>query len=252
MEEAESRDTLLGGRVVLHQPRAGFRAAIDPVFLAAAVPARAGERVLDLGAGTGAAALCLAARVPGCRVTGLDIQADLVRLLCRNAAAGGLADRVEGHAGDIADPPAAIAQGMFDHVMTNPPYFEAARHTPAAGPGKALARTEGAAGLGAWIGAGLDRLRGRGSLTLVHRAERLDAVLAALGGRAGAVTVFPLWPKAGRAAKLVVVQARKGLATPMRLAAGLVLHETDGAYTAAAQAVLRGGAALDLQSNGTI
>lgn len=252
MREAESCDTLLGGRVVLHQPRAGFRAAIDPVFLAAAVPARAGDRVLDLGAGTGAAALCLAARVPGCRVTGLDIQGDLVGLLRRNAAAGGLTDRVDAVVGDVIDPPAAIAQGMFDHVMTNPPYFEAARHTPAAGRGKALARTEGPAGLEAWIGAGLERLRGRGSLTLIHRAERLDAVLAALAGRAGAVAVFPLWPKAGRGAKLVVVQARKGLATPMRLAAGLVLHEPDGAYTAAAEAVLRGGGVLDLQPTGTI
>ena len=250
MLEGESRDTLLDGRVVLNQPRAGFRAAIDPVFLAAAVPAKAGDRVLDLGAGTGAAALCLAARLPGCRVTGLDFQAELVGLLTRNAAASGFAARVEAIQGDVTDPPAEITQGMFDHVMTNPPYFEAARHTPAPGRGKALARTEGAAGLGCWIGAGLDRLRARGSLTLVHRAERLDAVLAALVGRAGAVTVFPLWPKAGRAAKLVVVRARMGLASPMRLAAGLVLHEPGGAYTAAAKSVLRGGHALDLQPTG--
>ena len=88
-------------------------------------------------------------------------------------------------------------------------------------------------------------------ITLIHRADRLDDILARLHGRAGAITVFPLWPRGlngggGTAAKRVLVQARKGVKSPMKLAPGLVLHEADGGYTAAASRVLRDGAGLDL------
>ena len=87
----------------------------------------------------------------------------------------------------------------------------------------------------------LRMVRTKGTITLVHRADRLDNILTLLSGMAGDVTVFPVWPKHGRAAKRVIVRARKGIRTPMSLSAGLVMHEEDGAYTAAAEAILRGG-----------
>jgi len=246
-EEALTADTLLGGRVRLLQPAHGYRAAIDPVLLAAAVPAEGGQQVLDLGAGAGAASLCLAHRVELCRVAGLELQRAMVRLANDNAALNGLKDRVAVMEGDVLRPPPRLAPGSFDHVMANPPHLEAARASPAAAPGKAAATREGEAALAAWIALGLAMLRAKGTLTLVHRADRLDALLAALHGRAGGIVVFPLWPMAdGRPAKRVIVQARRGVATPTRLAAGLVLHRADGGFSDAAEAVLRGGAALAL------
>jgi tRNA1(Val) A37 N6-methylase TrmN6 len=241
-----TEDALLGGRVRLAQPASGYRAAIDPVLLAAAVAARAGERVLDAGAGVGAASLCLAARVAGCRIVGVERDSALVALFERNIAANGFGDRVSALAGDIAEPLPALAPGAFDRVMINPPYLtaEAADAPPDAG--RAAAMVEDAVDLAAWLDFGLAMVRRKGTLTVIHRADRLDALLAALYGRAGDVAVLPLWPKAGQAARRVIVAARKGIGGPARLRPGLVRPAPGGAYPAEAAAVLRGGGALDL------
>ncbi|HEX7005709.1 MAG TPA: methyltransferase [Alphaproteobacteria bacterium] len=241
-----TEDTLLGGRVRLVQPARGYRAAIDPVLLAAAVRAGPRDRVLDAGAGVGAAALCLAARIADTRVVGIERDPALVALFRRNIAANAMNGRVEAVEGDIAHPPTSLEPGSFDRVMVNPPYLAAAAADPPPDAGRAAAMVEGAADLATWLDFALAMLARKGTLTVIHRADRLDALLAGLHGRAGDVTVLPLWPKAGQAARRIVVAARKGVAGPARLLPGLVLHETDGRYTAAAEAVLRGGAALDL------
>lgn len=241
-----SDDALLGGRVKLLQPTEGYRAAIDPVLLAAAVPAAAADRVLDLGCGVGAASLCLAARVAGCRVTGIEVQRELVRLAGENAARNGVADRVTFMAGDIRNPPPRLEPGRFAHVMANPPYMEAEAASPSPLPAKVTATIEGGADLAAWVRFALAMARQRGSITFIHRADRLEHLLAQFAGRAGAIVVLPLWPGAGKPAKRVIVHARKDIATPTRLLPGLVLHEADGRYTAAADAVLRDGVALPL------
>jgi tRNA1(Val) A37 N6-methylase TrmN6 len=241
-----SEDRLLGGRVILRQPVGGFRAAIDPVLLAAAIAAEPGQIVLELGTGTGAAALCLARRVEGLRVAGLDQQRELVRLAGENARLNGLERQVDFMVGDLLQPPARLMPGGFDHVMANPPYLEAGTATLPPDRARALAVGEGAADLAAWIRFALAMVRVRGSITLIHRADRLDALLAALAGKAGEIVVFPLWPGVGKPAKRVLVRARRGIETPLKLSAGLVLHEPDGKFTAAADAVLREAAALVL------
>jgi tRNA1(Val) A37 N6-methylase TrmN6 len=243
---AWSEDALLGGKVRLRQPLQGYRVAIDPVLLAAAVPAVAGDTVLDIGCGVGAAALCLAARVAGCRVTGIEAERALVRLANDNIALNGFADRVTAMAGDLLRPPPRLAPGSFAQVMVNPPFLDPAAATPPADPGKAAATREGEADLAAWIGFALAMLRPKGALTLIHRADRLEYLLAELAGRAGAIVVFPLWPGAGKPAKRVILRARKGVLAPTRLAPGLILHEPDGRYTPSADAVLRDGAPLAL------
>lgn len=241
-----SEDALLGGRVRLKQPLAGYRAAIDPVFLAAAVPASDTDTVLDIGSGAGAASLCLAARVPGCRIVGIDTQLELVRLFGDNVTLNGLADRITAMRGDLLRPPPRLSPGAFDHVIANPPFLEAGAATPPQEPGKAVAHVEGEADLGAWVRFALTMVRGKGSLTFIHRADRLEGLLAPLAGKAGEIVVFPLWPGEGKSARRVLVRARKGVATPTRLSSGLVLHRPDGRYTAAADAVLRDAAPLAL------
>ena len=241
-----SEDRLLGGRVILRQPVGGFRAAIDPVLLAAAVAAEPGQTVLELGTGTGAAALCLARRAPGVRVAGLDQQRELIRLAGENARLNGLERQVDFMVGDLLQPPARLTPGGFDHVMANPPYHEAGTATLPPDRARALAVGEGAADLAAWIRFALAMVRMRGSITLIHRADRLDALLTAMAGKAGEIVVFPLWPGVGKPAKRVLVRARRGIETPLKLSSGLVLHEADGKFTAAADAVLRDAAPLVL------
>ncbi|HEU0223351.1 MAG TPA: methyltransferase [Paracoccaceae bacterium] len=238
-----TRDGLLGGRVVLEQPRRGYRAATDPVFLAAAVPAVAGERVLDLGCGAGAAALCLAARVPGLGLHGLELQPDFAELARRNATANGVALTV--HLGDVAAMPRALRALHFDHVITNPPFFAAGQGTGPADPGRHRAEREGAVTLASWIAAGLRRLRPGGLFTLIQRTERLPEILAALSGPAGGVTLQPLAARRDRPAGRVIVQARKGSRAPLRLNPPFVIHDAvrhlkdSEDYTLAAIAVLR-------------
>jgi tRNA1(Val) A37 N6-methylase TrmN6 len=241
-----SDDALLGGRVKLRQPRDGYRAAIDPVLLAAAVPAGPADTVLDIGCGVGAAALCLAARVGGCRILGIDAQRDLVRLANDNAALNGFSDRVAAVTGDLLRPPPRFEPGSFHHVMANPPFHEADAATPSPDPGKAMAHREGEADLAAWLRFALVMVRAKGDITFIHRADRLEQLLAQFSGRLGEIVVFPLWAGEGKPAKRVILRARKGVATPTRLAPGLVLHEADGRCTPGADAVLRGGAALVL------
>lgn len=216
------------------------------------MPARAGERVLDVGAGVGAASLCLAARLSGIAITGIEVDPALAALANANAEAGGWDDRVHVLVGDVADPGGPIpADGVFDHVLTNPPYLKARCADRSPRPIKDRAHVESSAGLDLWLDYCLARLRHRGTLTVIHRADRLDALLAYLHGRrrdpVGGIVIFPLWPKGdGRAAKRVIVQARKGARAPTTLAAGMVLHRPDGRFTEAADAVLRAAAALPL------
>ncbi len=234
---------LLGGRVVYRQPAGGFRSGIEPVLLAAAVPAQPGEHVLEAGTGCGAALLCLRARIPGVRATGVEIDIMMAGLAAQNVAANRF-DGIEIQPGPIE----TVALGrVFDHAIANPPYHPAdGSLSPNAA--RETAKRGGDAMLAEWIVRLGGALRDRGSLTLIVPAGMIPACLAAMGqSGCGCSTLFPLWPKAGRAAKLVLVRGVKRGRSAMRLMAGLTLHEEDGSFTAATQAVFRESAPLDLQ-----
>jgi len=241
----DTEDRLLGGRVRLFQPKTGYRVAIDPVFLASAVRPRGGERVLDAGCGTGAAALCLAARTRHEAIVGVELDPHLSELARRNAVANGTQSSigiVEASFREFA----AEHRGQFDQVMTNPPFHAAGTHTSSPNSVKAAAHGEQALDLKGWIDASCDALKAGGKLTLIHRADRLGAILAHFENRFGAVSIFPLWPRSGVEANRVIVRATKGRRSLPRLMAGLVLHREDGTYTDDADRVLRDAAALDL------
>ena len=242
-DETCSCDAFLGGRLELWQPRRGFRAGLDSVLMAAAVPARAGEQVMDLGCGVGTAALCVLARVPDTRACGLEVQECLHHLACENAVHNGFADRFFPKQGDILDAPQD--RGTFDHVICNPPFFSSAESNPSDHPIRRLAHHEGPAGLADWIAAGVQRLRHKGTLTLIHRSERLGDILSLLSDRgAGDIQIYPLWPAVGRPATRLLIRARRGVRTPITLHPGSVLHQTNGGYSPDIQAVVAEGAAL--------
>lgn len=239
-------DAFLDGRLRLWQPRAGYRAATDPVLLAAFTPARPGERVLELGLGAGAAALCLATRVPGIELHGLELQPAYAALARRNAAGNGIA--MEVHEGDLRRPPPALRALAFDHVIANPP-FHPASASPAPDAGRDLAHREDAP-LAAWIDAGLRRLRPGGRIVLVHRAERLPEILACLAGRAGGAEILPVAARTGQPAQRVLVRAKKGSRAPLTLCFPLTFHRgssheaDEESYSPEAQRLLRDMASL--------
>jgi tRNA1(Val) A37 N6-methylase TrmN6 len=247
VSEALSCDGFLGGRVRAWQPVAGYRAATDPVFLAAACPARAGDTVLELGCGAGVAALCLAERVPGVGVTGVERQADYTDLARRNAAENGVAMTIV--AADLTTLPTDLRQRSFDHVIANPPYYGTG--TAARDPGRDAALREDTP-LADWVSVARARLRPKGWLTMIQAADRLPDCLTAMQNGFGAVTVLPLAPRKGRAAGRVIIRARKGAAAPFRLLAPLVVHEGpehtgDGDdFSTVARAVLRDGAGISM------
>jgi tRNA1(Val) A37 N6-methylase TrmN6 len=242
---AVSDDKFLCGRLRLLQPRKGYRAATDPVFLAAACPATAGQSVLDLGCGVGAAALCLGLRVAGLELAGLELQPDYAELARQNARRNAIP--LEVHDGDLARMPKALRRD-FDHVIANPPYYPSGGSaSPVAGRARAM-RVE--TPLSDWVAAASRRLRPGGWLTMILGADGLPEVLAAMGTKLGSAAVLPLSAREGRAALRVIVQARKGGRAAFRLLAPLVIHEGPAhggdreSYTPEANAVLREGADL--------
>lgn len=240
-------DRLLGGRVLLRQPRDGYRAALDPVLLAAAVDVKRGGVVLDAGLGAGAAALCLLARRPDVRVVGIESDAAACALATANAAANGVADRLAVHHRDLAAGRRALGMGriVVDAAMTNPPFLAAGAADPSPDAGRRRANLE-SVGLAEWIADCTGPLRAKGALTLIHRADRLDdAIVALRGAGLGEIAVLPLWPKADVPARRVLLRARKGVAGMARLLPGLILHGSDGGFTPAAGAVLRDAMVID-------
>lgn len=233
-------DALLGGQITIAQPARGYRAGSDAVLLAAACPAQAGEAVLDLGCGVGAASLCLGRRVPELRLWGLEKQEEYAVLARANAGRNALA--LEVHVGDIEAMPPALRR-PFDQVIANPPWH-ARGGTPSPLASRALA-LQAAGPLTPRLRAAARRLRPGGTLTLIASAARLGEMLAALAPDLGAAVVLPLAAREGAPAGRVILRARKDARAPLVLLAPLILHGEGGGDTGLARAALAEGASLD-------
>lgn len=239
-------DGFLGGSLAIEQPRHGYRAATDPVLLAAAVPAQSGDEVLELGCGVGVAALAVALRT-GAQVTGVEVQAAYGALARANAARNELP--LEVIEGDVASLPRSLREREFSHVFFNPPYYAPGAGTVATTPARERALREETP-LAVWVDTATRRLRPGGSLTIIHLAERLPTLLATIDARLGSGILLPLAPRDGRAAGRVILQMRKGGRAPFRLLPPLVLHsgashKSDGDDSSPeARAILRDGAAI--------
>lgn len=230
---------LLGGRVPYLQPAAGYRTGIEPVLLAASIAAQPGQRVLEAGLGAGAGLLCLLARVPGIAATGVELDPAMAALASHNLCGTGAAVIT-------ADILSVAGLTAFDHAYANPPWHDPSG-TPSPDPARHAAKQAGAGTLANWIARLAGCVRPGGSVTVLVPAYQAGSALEALRASAcGGATLFPLWPKAGRDAKLVLVRGLRGRRSPGRVAPGLMLHDSSGAYTTAADAILSGGAPLML------
>ncbi len=239
-------NTILGGAVEMLQPVEGYRASIDPIFLAASVQTNSAESILDMGTGVGTAMLALAHRVPGVKATGLEFQRDMVRLTSRNIKLNGFHDRLEVIHGDLLTPPPRLAASSFSQVIANPPYFESKASVASPRDVKALSNHDQGIPLEKWVNFAHRMVKPKGFVTFIFTADRLDDLLAAFYGRFGDITLFPFWPKEGRKAKRILVRGRKNVNSPSKILNGLVVHQEDGSYTQEAGAILTGLTGLSL------
>lgn len=243
-DAAISEDRLLGGRVLLRQGVRGYRAGMDAALLAAACDAADGARVLEAGCGAGGALLVAAIRRPGASFLGVERDSAAAALARLNAQTNGLQERVKIVEADVAAPFKRLGLSPFDAVMANPPFFDDPGALRAPTPEKRGAwMADG--GLAAWIGFLLKAVREGGSITVIHRADRLADILALLAPKAGSFQIRPVHPHADAPAKRVLVRALKTGKAPLQLLPPLILHPREGAkHTDEAEAILRGEAAL--------
>jgi len=246
-----TEDMVLGGQLRLRQPKRGHRAGHDAILLAAAIPARAGHRVVEFGAGVGTAGLALARRVSGLDLVLVEIDETLAGLARGNAAANDISARVLTF--DVtADAEAFAAAGLdpdsADVVLMNPPFNDAGRHRASPDPARQSAHVAASDTLERWTHAARRVLKSGGVLTLIWRADGLSEVLAALERGFGSLAILPVHPGPKGAAIRVIVTAVKGGRAPLALHPGLVLQDPDGEGGAEAAAVLGGRAALSLAS----
>ncbi|WP_417469673.1 tRNA1(Val) (adenine(37)-N6)-methyltransferase [Maricaulis sp.] len=235
-------DHLLGGKVQLRQSARGYRAGMDAVLLAASLAAKPGELLVEFGCGPGAALLCAAQRMATSSFLGIEIDPQAVTLANENIAANQLGERVRVREGDIAAP---LAPLKAQQVFFNPPYFDdpASLRLPKAE--KQRAWLAGDVPLADWIRAAAGVLEPKGRVSLIHRADALGEILAALAPRFGSVAIRPVHPRAERPAKRVLVTARLGGKAPLVILPPLLLHdESDAAHTPQADAIMRGQALI--------
>ena len=248
-----SDDDFLSGQIKCLQPRNGFRAGIDTVMRAAACPAQEGERVVELGCGPGVAALCLASRT-GAHVLGVEIEEEALDLANRNARRNDLSQAVTFIKADVTAKGSVLeALGLepesCDHAIANPPFLTEGEATPPPGDVRARAFAGPADLLSAWVKCATRMVKPGGTLTFVHRADKLADLLAALEGRAGGTRVYPLWPaprSTGKAATRILVQATKGSRAPLAILPGLELHGRGGLIADKAWDILRKGREINI------
>lgn len=252
-EDILTTDGFLDGGLTIQQPKAGFRAGSDAVLLGASVT-EAGT-VLDVGCGVGTAGLCVLHRLPETELWGLELQDMLAKLASDNAMRNGFAERSAFRQADISDRASLKAlsgpsgkpllEAGFDQIITNPPFYEKGRARPADTEIKSIAHIEGNVDLRDWLEFCIARLKPKGRISLIHRADRLAEILSLLSEGCGSLEVIPLWPDAKTPAKRIIVRAIKGSRAPLQLNHGLVLHQADGTPTEIAQNLLRRGSGLD-------
>lgn len=232
-------DDFLGGLVRLKQDIDGYRATSDAVLLAAAVPAKSGESVLDVGCGTGAVALCLGARIAGLQLTGIDVQDQMTQRADENALLNG--QKMSLITADVADDVPLLKGATFHHVVTNPPFFTETPQRQTLQRAVAHGQT---VPLSIWLDFCLRHLRAKGTLTLIHRTECVPEILTCLQKRLGNIVLIPLYPKAGEPAKRVIIQGCLGTKKPFTFHAGFILHNADGTRTRTIEKVMRSAAPL--------
>ena len=237
----ESIDAFLGGKVRLKQSDKAFKGTSDAVLVAAAVSAKPGETVLDVGTGNGVISLCLNARIHGLDFTGIDCQDEVLTLAKENTKLNRV--KFTPVLADLAIIPSPIHGKQFHHVVTNPPFYTEPHQRKA--PQQAIACHQSVS-LTDWLKFCLRHVRAKGTLTVINRTEALPEILSALEGKIGAMEVFPIASKENEPAPRIIIRGRMNSRKPLCLYPPLIMHQRDGKRTTLAEQLLRDGIGIDM------
>jgi tRNA1(Val) A37 N6-methylase TrmN6 len=248
-----TEDAFLGGQLRLRQPRSGHRAGHDAMLLAAATPIRPGDRVVDFGAGVGAAGLAVARRAnaikPGIRLVLVEIDARLAGLARDNAASNAIPADVavlDVTSNAEAFAAAGLAPDSADVVLMNPPFNDSARHRVSPDKAREIAHVATGSTLEGWIHAARRILKSGGVLSLIWRADGLSEVLAALDRGFGSLAILPVHGEVRAPAIRVLIRAIKGGKAPTQLYTAVLLNDESGMPNKEVQEILMGRGLLPL------
>jgi tRNA1(Val) A37 N6-methylase TrmN6 len=244
-----TEDAFLDGQLCLRQPKSGHRAGHDAMLLAAAATAKAGDRVVEFGAGVGAAGLALARRVGGLDLVLAEIDPDLVALAQWNASRNAIAADVvvlDVTASAEVFASAGLTPDSVDAVLMNPPFNDAARHRASPDASRASAHVADSITLESWVHAARRILKSGGAFALIWRADGIAEALAALSKGFGSLAILPVHADARRPAIRVLIRATKGGKAPARVLSGLVLNDESGLPNKAVAEMLSGKRVLPL------
>lgn len=242
MQQSEERiDDLLWRNLKIIQNPEWFCFSLDAVLLADFVTLRSGDRVADLGTGTGVIPLLLSARVRSANIVGLEIKPEVADMAQRSVALNGLARHIVIKVGDIRSAVYQLGKGAFDLVVSNPPYAPVGSGKISSSFIKAAARTEILCTLEDVIREASVLLNSEGRFALVHRPSRIGEILFLMRD-------FKLEPKRMRfvhpAARnepnLVLVEGIKNGKKDVQVLPPLFIYQETGVYSEEMKTIFHG------------
>ena len=230
LREHESLDDLQNGYFII-QSEEGFRYGIDAVLLSGFARVKPGEKVLDMGTGTGILPILLAAKTEGESFTGLEIQEKSAEMAGRSVAYNHLEGRVRIVAGDIKEAGAIFGPASFDVVVSNPPYMTGNHGLTNPELPKAIARHEILCTLEDVIGTAEKLLKPGGKFFMVHRPFRLAEILVQLSlHHLEPKRMQLVYPYLDREPNMVLIEAVRGGNPRMTVEKPLIVYDRPGVY----------------------
>jgi len=250
---ATTLDKFLDGNNTIEQLKDGGRSGSDTILLSAAVPAKFGDVVLEIGTGNATASIALAHFVKDIEIVAIDNDDTNVSLAQRNVQLNDMNTQITIKNLDILDTKirshliSSKMNILFDHIFMNPPYFDSQKNIIPTSHHNKIAKTFSVNDLPRWIDAANNLLKHNGTLTIINKVENLLSMINSLGNH-GSINILPLTSKGGKDADRVIVQLKKGSKSKARLLYPLIMHDENGHYTDTVEKILRGNSRLTLKS----